>query len=83
LNELKFTNRLKGTIWIKELKKKMYYILFFLPLMSATIQGLGGRYVGEKGAARITTSLIILTSLLSWFAFYEVGLNGCPTYVPM
>ncbi len=61
----------------------MYYILFFLPLMSATIAGLGGRYVGEKGAARITTSLIILTSLLSWFAFYEVGLNGCPTYVPM
>jgi NADH:ubiquinone oxidoreductase subunit 5 (subunit L)/multisubunit Na+/H+ antiporter MnhA subunit len=43
----------------------MYYILFFLPLMSAIIAGLGGRYVGEKGAARITTSLIILTSLLS------------------
>jgi len=43
----------------------MYYILFFLPLMSAAIAGLGGRYVGEKGAARITTSLIILTSLLS------------------
>jgi len=43
----------------------MYYIIFFLPLMSAMIAGLGGRFVGEKGAAKITTILIILTSLLS------------------
>jgi hypothetical protein len=60
-----FTIYSKGVICIKEAKKKMYYILFFLPLMSAMIAGLGGRYVGEKGAARITTSLIVLTSLLS------------------
>jgi len=43
----------------------MYYTIVILPLISATIAGLGGRYIGEKGAGRITTTIILITSILS------------------
>jgi NADH:ubiquinone oxidoreductase subunit 5 (subunit L)/multisubunit Na+/H+ antiporter MnhA subunit len=39
--------------------------IVLLPLLSALISGLGGRYIGEKGAMIGTTLLIIITALLS------------------
>jgi len=43
----------------------MYYLIIFLPLMSAIITLCAGRLIGEKGAGILTTSTIFLTSLLS------------------
>lgn len=59
----------------------MYLLILFMPLISATIAGGFGRKIGEKGAGLITSSLIVFTCLLSWTAFYEVGLCGSTTYV--
>lgn len=61
----------------------MYYIILFLPLMSAISAGLFGRKLGSKGAGIITTGSIMITSILSWIAFYEVGICTSPVYVPL
>ena len=61
----------------------MYYLILFLPLLSAVIAGLGGRFIGTKGAGIITTICIMITSLFSWIAFYEVGINMSPVYIPL
>jgi len=54
-----------------------------LPLASAILAGLFGRKIGERGAGMITTSLIGITSILSWLVFYEVGLSGVTVFVPL
>lgn len=59
----------------------MYYLIITLPLLSAISAGLFGRKIGEKGAGIITTSLIIITSILSLTALYEVAFLGSPTYL--
>jgi len=59
----------------------MYSFILLLPLLSAGIAGLGGRYLGEQGAKIFTTSSIFLTFCLAVFIVYEVGLCGSPTYV--
>jgi NADH:ubiquinone oxidoreductase subunit 5 (subunit L)/multisubunit Na+/H+ antiporter MnhA subunit len=43
----------------------MYLLILFIPLLSASISGLFGRNLGEKGVGIFSTSLIGLTSLLS------------------
>ncbi len=59
----------------------MYLLILFIPLISATLAGLFGRNLGEKGAGIITSTLIVITCLLSWTAFYEVGVCGATTYL--
>jgi NADH-ubiquinone oxidoreductase chain 5 len=59
----------------------MYIPLIFLSFVGFSITGLFGRHIGSKGAAIITTSCLVLTFLLSLFAFYEVGLMGSPVYI--
>jgi len=59
----------------------MYIPLIFLSFFGFSVTGLFGRHIGPKGAAIITTSCLILTFLLSLFAFYEVGLMGSPVYI--
>jgi len=61
----------------------MYYLILFIPLISAITAGIWGRKIGEKGAGIITTTSIIITSILSWWAFYEVGICSAPVYVPL
>lgn len=61
----------------------MYLILVFLPLIGSISAGLFGRYVGPKGASIITVTLLFVTFLISFFAFYEVALIGCPTYIKL
>lgn len=62
---------------------KMYYLIIWLPLMSAIIAGFGGRFIGEKGAGILTTSLVGITSLFSWISLYEVGIKGINVYLPL
>ena len=59
----------------------MYLILIFLPLIGSIVAGLFGRFFGPKGSAVITVVCLFITLLTSFFAFYEVALNGSPVYI--
>jgi len=61
----------------------MYLLLIFLPLLGFLNAGLFGRYIGPKGACILTVNCLVLSFLLSLFAFYEVGLIGCNTYLKL
>lgn len=61
----------------------MYIPLIFLPLAGFCITGLFGRAIGPKGAAIVTTSCLVISLCLSFFAFYEVGLMGSPVYIQL
>jgi NADH-ubiquinone oxidoreductase chain 5 len=52
----------------------MYLVIVLLPLIGSIIAGFFGRFLGSRGAALITTSGVLLSTILSFFAFYECGL---------
>jgi NADH-quinone oxidoreductase subunit L len=54
----------------------MYQAIVFLPLLGCIVAGLFGRYVGVRGAHVVTSGLLIVTALLSWVAFVDVGVYG-------
>ena len=54
----------------------MYQAILFLPLVGAIFAGLLGRFTGPRPAEVITTTLVLITALLSWLAFYEVAIRG-------
>jgi NADH-quinone oxidoreductase subunit L len=54
----------------------MYQAILFLPLVGAIFAGLLGRFTGPRPAEVITTTLVLITALLSWLAFYQVALQG-------
>ena len=47
----------------------METILLFAPLVGAIIAGFGWRIIGDKGAQYITTGLLFLSAILSWYVF--------------
>lgn len=51
----------------------MYKIILFAPLIGALIAGLFGRKIGDKAAQTVTTALLIVSAILSWFAFVKIG----------
>jgi len=61
----------------------MYLNIVFLPLIGSFISGFFGRFIGPFGAGFITTSCIMSSLLLSFFAFYEVGFSGAPCYITL
>ena len=61
----------------------MYLLLVFLPLIGAISSGLFGRYLGSTGSQIVTTSCLGLTMMLSWYAFFEVGVCGNFVYLFM
>ena len=54
----------------------MYQAIVFLPLIGAIFAGFFGWLVPARASEVITTSLVLITALLSWFAFYQVGIEG-------
>ena len=54
----------------------MYQAILFLPLVGAIFAGLLGRFTGPRPAEVITTTLVLITALLSWLAFYQVAIRG-------
>ncbi len=61
----------------------MYLTLISLPLLSSIVAGFGGRWLGGRGSAIISTLCIISTFLLSCFAFYEVALLKSPCLIKL
>lgn len=53
----------------------MYLLIIFIPLFSTAVAGLFGRFLGQKGAAFLTSACILLTSCVSWIAFFDIGYN--------
>jgi len=54
----------------------MYQAILFLPLVGAIFAGLFGRFAGPRPCEVITTTLVLITALLSWLAFYQVAIGG-------
>ncbi len=61
----------------------MYQAIVFLPLVGFLIAGLFGRAIGARASEVVTTSLLGISALLSWFAFYQVGYAGRGTTVEL
>ena len=53
----------------------MYLLVLYFPLLSFFLLSLFGRFFGRQGSAIIAFSLMFLTTLLSWFSFFELGVS--------
>jgi NADH-ubiquinone oxidoreductase chain 5 len=65
------------------IKKKMYLSIIILPLLGSIFSGLFGRKLGVSGSQLVTTSLVMVTTLLSILAFFEVGLLSVPVSIEL
>ena len=65
----------------KKFYKIMYLNIVFLPLFGSALSGLFGRYLGPWGSGIITTSCVVTSLCISFFAFYEVGFLASPCYI--
>ena len=54
----------------------MYHAIVLMPLLGAILAGLFGRMIGVKASEYVTTGLLILSAVLSWVAFFQVGISG-------
>ena len=54
----------------------MYQAILFLPLAGAIFAGFLGPFAGPRPCEVITTTLVLITALLSWIAFYQVAIMG-------
>ena len=59
----------------------MYHLIVFLPLIGFMIAGLFGRLIGARGSEIVTTSLLIVSAVLSWVAFFKVGFGAGTTRI--
>jgi len=53
----------------------MYQAIVFLPLLGALIAGFLGRFIGDRGSEIITTGLLLVSAMLSWIVFIQIGLG--------
>ena len=61
----------------------MYLSIIVLPLLGSIFSGLFGRKLGVSGSQLVTTSLVMVTTLLSILAFFEVGLLSVPVSIEL
>ena len=61
----------------------IYKAIVFLPLLGALIAGLLGRVLGPRPCEIITTSFVGAAAVLSWIAFWQVGIGGETLRVPV
>src|SRR5262245_36638969 len=54
----------------------MYQAILFLPLLGALFAGFFGVLVGARASEVVTTTLVLVTAVLSWLAFYQVAIQG-------
>ena len=59
----------------------MYFLILLFPLLGFLSAALFGRFLGGRGGAFMTTFSVLATCVLSWVAFFEVGISGSPCYV--
>jgi NADH-quinone oxidoreductase subunit L len=59
----------------------MYSAIVFLPLLGFLIAGLGGRWIGVRGAQFVTSGLLVVSAVLSIAAFPAVTFGGATEHV--
>src|SRR3954469_2724533 len=59
----------------------MYLTILILPLLGSIISGLFGKKIGVTGSHIVTITCLILASVLSSVAFFEVILSDSPVYI--
>ncbi|MGO4673076.1 NADH-quinone oxidoreductase subunit L [Bosea sp. 2YAB26] len=59
----------------------MYHAIVFLPLLGFLIAGLFGRLIGSRASEIVTTSLLMVSAVLSWIAFFNVGFGAGTTRI--
>ncbi len=59
----------------------MYAIIVFLPLIGFLIACLFGRAIGDRGSQIVTCGLLILSAIISWVAFFDIGIGGEPVTI--
>ena len=59
----------------------MYLTILILPLLGSIISGFFGRKIGVTGSHIVTITCLLLSSLLSSIAFYEVIIEGSPVEI--
>ena len=61
----------------------MYLAIIILPLLASVSSGFFGRKIGVSGVQLINTFCIIITTVLSFLTFFEVGFNNISTTLSM
>jgi NADH-quinone oxidoreductase subunit L len=61
----------------------MYQAILFLPLVGALFAAALGPFTGPRPAEVVTTTLVLITALLSWLAFYQVAILGQEERIPL
>jgi len=61
----------------------MYLTIVFLPFLAAIFSGLFGRALGVKGVYIVNVTCLILTTILSFIAFYEIVLCNSPVSIEL
>jgi len=61
----------------------MYLTIIILPLLASVVSGFFGRKVGISGSHLITCGSVIITTLLSFLTFVEVGLSSIPVHIQL
>ncbi|MEQ8825624.1 MAG: NADH-quinone oxidoreductase subunit L [Filomicrobium sp.] len=61
----------------------IYLAIVFLPLLGALIAGLFGRVMGERPTEIVTTALLMISAVLSWIVFIQVGFDHETARVPV
>ena len=54
----------------------MYPAIVLMPLAGAIIAGFFGRILGDRVSGILTSMLLLASAVLSWYAFYKVGIQG-------
>ncbi len=61
----------------------MYQAIVFLPLLGACIAGFFGRFITDRGSEVITTGFLVISAILSWIVFVQVGFDHQTIKVPI
>jgi NADH:ubiquinone oxidoreductase subunit 5 (subunit L)/multisubunit Na+/H+ antiporter MnhA subunit len=61
----------------------MYITIIFLPFLAAILSGFFGRALGVKGVHYVNITSLLITTILSFIAFYEVALCNSPVSIEL
>ncbi len=61
----------------------IYKTILFLPIIGALIAGFFGRVIGERPSELVTSGCLIVSAVLSWVVFWQVGIGHETAKVPL
>ncbi|MEM7774016.1 MAG: NADH-quinone oxidoreductase subunit L [Pseudomonadota bacterium] len=61
----------------------MFQAIVFLPLAGAIIAGLFGRLIGDRASEIVTSAFLVISAVLSWVVFVDVGFGQQTIKVPL